>query len=810
MPLQLKIDTAGFEAGVAKAKAALGALPGEAFKAESAIDAMAKQGAAAMLRFDTTLRGSATAMTAAWDATSGATQQLGRDLDLLGVRAAAAEQALFDMAQADAAFDSLRSSLDPLYAASMRYESAIEQTNAALRAGVITQGEANRVMALAEAQHLGLANSVQRLGGMSENTKFMMRNFAYQINQIGQQGAVTGNYLGALAIQIPDIAAAFGGLGAVLAGGAFAIALSALPGLFGNSKTAAEEMADAIDTLDDALGALRDLSSELQNLDQLRAKYGELDADLMKLINREREYNVARADRGAKDAVDALSGAYGQMLDMIDVKTRGGLNAMTQLRNELGLSANDVHNLKAAIWAVEDAKGFDEQAAALTRVDEILQRSKVSTGDLAHGIRSAALDIRAVEQASSDTEDALDGVVASTNGAAQAARSVVSWWQMANAGIAENSRILARNTDNMGSGLGSLAGAIGNVAGAFGGVIAGADDSRTAIVAMANAEPGAGWLGSAIGRMGLLSSAAWGAAAAVFNAVGASASVGIGGGGRAEGLGGAGGDMAARGAVIRAQIAIAQKAAADAAAGATGGGGSAQIDQTREAYDRLLASLDPVVARSQDMAEATATVDAALAASDITATEHARAMDLIRAKYEQTADAAGMLRDAGVSALDRIIETGKLTGDMLKQLAKDFAFAALKATLLNTVTGANSSMSIGGMIMQGLFPGLDGGGKIGAGGTAMVGERGPELVRAMPGGGAVVTSRVDTARQMQAGPQNVHVTVGVSVDDDGKIQAYVRNVGQAAASASIGKAVETVRRNLAGWNQSLATDGALA
>jgi hypothetical protein len=58
------------------------------------------------------------------------------------------------------------------------------------------------------------------------------------------------------------------------------------------------------------------------------------------------------------------------------------------------------------------------------------------------------------------------------------------------------------------------------------------------------------------------------------------------------------------------------------------------------------------------------------------------------------------------------------------------------------------------------------------------------------------------------GQQSVHVTV--SVDDDGKIKAYVGKSMTAAAQAGAGRAVETVRRSLGGWNTQLQIDGALA
>jgi len=50
----------------------------------------------------------------------------------------------------------------------------------------------------------------------------------------------------------------------------------------------------------------------------------------------------------------------------------------------------------------------------------------------------------------------------------------------------------------------------------------------------------------------------------------------------------------------------------------------------------------------------------------------------------------------------------------------------------------------------------------------------------------------------------------VSVDDDGKIQAYVKRIGQAAAQSGAGQAVRTVRQSLGQWNNDLQRDGALA
>lgn len=77
---------------------------------------------------------------------------------------------------------------------------------------------------------------------MGGENAYIYRNIAQQVNQIGQMGAVTGQWMQAITVQLPDILGAFGSLPLVLAGGATAIAASmlsasgALDGLFKSSS----------------------------------------------------------------------------------------------------------------------------------------------------------------------------------------------------------------------------------------------------------------------------------------------------------------------------------------------------------------------------------------------------------------------------------------------------------------------------------------------------------------------------------------------------------------------------------------------
>lgn len=167
--------------------------------------------------------------------------------------------------------------------------------------------------------------------------------------------------------------------------------------------------------------------------------------------------------------------------------------------------------------------------------------------------------------------------------------------------------------------------------------------------------------------------------------------------------------------------------------------------------------------------------------------------------------------NAALSVLDRI--TDKLLNEVLDAVFK--------------VSNAGSS-SGGGGFLSGLFGGLFGGGSSSAktassswssglnafyadgtasarAGYALVGEEGPEVVK-FGGGekvipnhklGSGVTEGITPANNNS--PQSVHVTVGVSVDNDGNLQAYVKDVARSEAtkvSTTVVKESNKAKQNL--------------
>ncbi|MBN7804914.1 phage tail length tape measure family protein [Agrobacterium rosae] len=160
---------------------------------------------------------------------------------------------------------------------------------------------------------------------------------------------------------------------------------------------------------------------------------------------------------------------------------------------------------------------------------------------------------------------------------------------------------------------------------------------------------------------------------------------------------------------------------------------------------------------------------------------------------------------AALSVLDRI--TDKLLNEVLD--------AVFKVSNAGSGGGGGFLSSIFGSLFggggKGYFPAAPTGSMYASGtasaraGMALVGEKGPEIVR-FGGGEQVVPNNqlgngfVGSRQAANANtPQSMHVTVGVSVDQDGNLQAYVKDVARsesAKISTAVVKQNEKNKRNL--------------
>jgi hypothetical protein len=279
------------------------------------------------------------------------------------------------------------------------YEARIAAMEAELRRLIATQGQANDKAR----QTVPAFNSGAQSVG----------NMVAQFNDIGVMLAAGQNPLQLAIQQGTQISQGFGGRGAagavqllkegfmglinpvnlgtiaIIAGGAALVqwGMSALG--------AREDTVSFRESVDELKASVQDMDTVAQNysaqgLQQIIEKYGKIDAALLQMIERQRNFAEAQAMDSARAAITALGEEYGTVIFNIE-RARA---AAGDTNNELGLTKLQAQELRSAMDAAASAQGFEEQAAALGRVNAILALSKVATSEVAGAANEAEDAVR--------------------------------------------------------------------------------------------------------------------------------------------------------------------------------------------------------------------------------------------------------------------------------------------------------------------------------------------------------------------------------------------------------------------------------
>ena len=199
-------------------------------------------------------------------------------------------------ADATRSFKKLKASIDPVYRAELNLKKTQDLLNQSVRKGVVTQGEATRMMrqyttatkngAVAAGQmsrRMSSGVSQQRRIGLAvQNSSYQFADLAVQIG-----GGVAPSQ--ALAMQLPQLLGGFGILGSVM-GAVVAIGIPLGRALFGMGDAAA----DVSDDVDDAGESVSKLSGLLDNLStkadlagtDLTAMFGPVTGEVKTLLER--------------------------------------------------------------------------------------------------------------------------------------------------------------------------------------------------------------------------------------------------------------------------------------------------------------------------------------------------------------------------------------------------------------------------------------------------------------------------------------------------------------------------------------------
>ncbi|WP_054006396.1 phage tail tape measure protein [Cypionkella psychrotolerans] len=440
------------------------------------------------------------------------------------------------------------------------------------------------------------------------------RQMGMQLSQVGQQTMATGDFVQALAIQLPDIGLGFGTIG-MAAGLLAGIALPLVMSAFDSLGTKTKSVGDAIDF---AAGKIDEFRTAVGNInistDDLTKKFGEASGAVQRAFDLIANLKADEAQRSIDGLATSLAGLFG---------SGGGGEART------GVAAFfDANIFMAFTDAGREAMASARELTAAF-VDQQTELAN-SNGDLDAQLSTLTQmlqTVNALAMADGSVSEAEQELIAQISTAL---------------GLVADQVALTRELE---AGTFSIVDAATQAGVAI-------EGAYSAMMALASSAPGSGWLSGAIGDAATLAATLWDAAAAK-----ASAAADIAAGAAVKRIPGgldalANGDIQASGGTFHRPIRPKKTAGAT---GVNSGGGAAKIDPdsfnalTKAAEDAL-EKLENAVAGIHEKVRlglmSTAEGTKAIAsAKDQAANSIA---DLIP-KLEKVADAAGPKAAAAVA-----------------------------------------------------------------------------------------------------------------------------------------------------------------
>lgn len=710
------------------------------------------------------------------------------------------------------------------------------ETNAGLEVDIgISLGKLQRQLAQAEARMAATATKAEQ-GFKRANTSIDrgfrvsngaanafagqgLRNVSLQLSQVAQQGAVSGDYLRALAIQLPDLAIGFGAVGIVI--GALAGSLLPLAVNLLSSGENAEELEDRTKSLAEAVRKYDAATkAATQPTADLAAQYGNAAGQARQLFEAQRqleqlnalaklsEVNAGLADQFGSFA-DATAAQYenvGAALDILNKKLeetrrrqaenpdsviaegfdalaiRDQINGLgdlgrtiSELSSELNVSTATATEFASALASLQASDTLDGQAEALVKVRGLFiealgsaERMTDEQRDLYRSMVDASLAALHIASNIGAAQGAIGGAAAAATGLAdEMARAAGNAAALAASGasLAREAEIKVKFAgDPVGEAKAIAAERFDSQVGDFSGfdpILKGAlDDQRQSYIDNAAAAEQA--------RQAVVE---WNKAQ---QAAGASASRAS-GGGRAAGREDSSDIFAASDAQIdrlRLERQEIGESAARVAELTTRWGLLAEAKRRGLDLDAQLAGTGRTL-RQEIEAQAAAVGD--LAAENARAESSARMFERVQ----------GDLR-SGIA--DAIVD-GENLQDTLAGIAKSFAKAAIEAALFGDATSGLGGGGLIGSLVGALTGRRASGGPVSAGGAYLVNENTAKSEIFVPSrNGAILTAnqaqRAIAGGGSGGGSSAVHVTVGVSADSNGNLMPFVESVSQRAVGAA--------------------------
>lgn len=380
--------------------------------------------------------------------TAQAAASLDRLIDELAAVGQAGETAGKDVASLKRDFDRLRGSIDPVCASSKAYEKTLRTVSAAVKSGATSQAEANRVLALAEAQFTGTGQAAQIMGRQMRGATAHTTNLMFQFQDIAMMLAAGQNPLMLAMQQGTQVSGVFqqmknsgqsafkgivGGLAAmaspmslmtigVIAGGAALVQWAV------SAATAEADADDLAEKLTDLASSANSYAAALEQASMstvdLVSKYGMQAAELQRIYDLNvalQKIQLQQTIREFSAQVGATYSGLGDDLERIVELSKAATettmrqstaqdmlsSAISGLKDEYGLAVGQALDLARAIDQMSSAVTMDEHAAAATAFGEALVEAQKSGATIPPEMVRLAIEAGASASAIRDLEAAL-------------------------------------------------------------------------------------------------------------------------------------------------------------------------------------------------------------------------------------------------------------------------------------------------------------------------------------------------------------------------------------------------------------------
>jgi len=216
------------------------------------------------------------------------------------------------------------------------------------------------------------------LAAASKKSNFQMRQTAMQLSQVASQGAVTGNYLQALAIQLPDLALALGPIGIIAGAVAGSLAGPLINALSGSTT----KVADLIAIVDELNGSFDEAADGSYKFSQELVRLARLSEEIARLkvtINTEQaRKNVINLGDEIRETFNELTGD--QFLGALDKLE--GITISDKIAKELGVTAEEAKNLTAAMSGAAQSTNPDDYNNLANTLTNLLEKYNGNYGSV--------------------------------------------------------------------------------------------------------------------------------------------------------------------------------------------------------------------------------------------------------------------------------------------------------------------------------------------------------------------------------------------------------------------------------------------